>query len=88
MKTSIIKAKPCWHCGHLIDLQSDDFKRIDTLKTIVLKKEKVYVHTICETRALAQYAKDDAISDAMTDRDDDMVYDDSVLYYEVLNGDY
>lgn len=67
--TSKIQTKPCYHCDHLIDLQNDDFVRIDTLQSIINKKPKAYAHTMCESQARQQYAVDDAISDMMTDRE-------------------
>ena len=69
----------CYFCQHPVDLDTDDYERIDTLDTLAQGKPKAYVHALCAAEAEADYIEDRRIESwfEWSDIQDEIMEDES-----------
>lgn len=84
MKT-LTKTKPCYYCSITIDIENDDFIRIDTIQSVLGKGQKAYAHELCDAQANDEADQDRAIDEYL---DDQERYAGPTYYEELFDGEY
>lgn len=84
MKTST-KTKPCFYCSLTIDLATDDYERIDTLRSALGREEQAYAHELCAAQADEEAEQDRAMDNYLVEQHE---YAGSIYYEELFNEDF